>query len=48
MCCKGAKTSYLAALFVIKMIYENRHFMISELRFSKQTNRGESLAKGKE
>lgn len=23
-------------------------FMISELRFSKQTNRGESLAKGKE
>lgn len=32
----------------VKMIYENRHFMISELRFSKQTNRGESLAKGKE
>lgn len=48
MYCKGAKTPYLAALFVIKMIYENRHFMISELRFSKQTNRGESLAKGKE
>lgn len=39
MCCKGAKTSYLAALFVIKMIYENRHFMISELIFKTNEQR---------